>query len=424
MSTSIHSTNRGTPSLSVPSTQNTAPVIKYRCLYTHDLRRKAKRWHDGYLRYHTFNRRVMVYDSPGNFIGDLHWRDDGEIQDGDEMELDKGVLVQVGECMEKTQTDLSSLFEKKRPSQGSPQSRAVLTNSSPHASTPARSYVSSQAPRSLNDLLGIKKTPLGRACVPKSPYEERHRPVSSANMPAGERAPKRQKVLPAESRLRAKSTNAPIRSSPAVVDLTDDRSLTTKPKPTLRPSSTGLPKPSDESENADANRGPVPKPVGHAEILNIAGKSLGSTPQKRTGATPPVSSTDKPPGFRSSSKPSQQPDGPVNALRIAPEQPRKKLMYRALLPSQPSDIASTDTASSSARSKHRSSVGQVNPQSVCYQKRPASGLLTVTVFQKMTLICQNRTWPMTSSIQGLLPSFCSRTSWNQNVHPLGGGQMS
>ena len=85
-------------SLSIPSTQNTAPVLEFRCLYTHDLRRKLKRWQDGFLRFHTFNRRIMVYDVPRNFVGDTHWREKTELADGDELELETGgVLVQVGE---------------------------------------------------------------------------------------------------------------------------------------------------------------------------------------------------------------------------------------------------------------------------------------------------------------------------------------
>ncbi|THC94042.1 hypothetical protein EYZ11_006484 [Aspergillus tanneri] len=79
----------------------------------------SKRWQDGYLRFHTFNKRVMAYDTTGNFIGDLHWRQDESVQDGDELELDRGVLIQVCESVEKTETDLSALYTK-RTCQGSP----------------------------------------------------------------------------------------------------------------------------------------------------------------------------------------------------------------------------------------------------------------------------------------------------------------
>lgn len=84
--------NPSSTGLIIPTTQNTAPVLSFNCLYTHDLRRKAKRWQDGFLRFHTFNKRVMVYDVPRNFIGDTHWRESQEIQDGDELQLEKGVL--------------------------------------------------------------------------------------------------------------------------------------------------------------------------------------------------------------------------------------------------------------------------------------------------------------------------------------------
>ena len=89
---------RSSPNLAVPQTQNTAPVFEFNCLYTHDLRRKQKRWQDGFLRYHTFNKRVMVYDVPRNFLGDLHWTSGDDLQEGDEMTLEKGgIMVEVSE---------------------------------------------------------------------------------------------------------------------------------------------------------------------------------------------------------------------------------------------------------------------------------------------------------------------------------------
>ncbi|KAF3395930.1 hypothetical protein F1880_006727 [Penicillium rolfsii] len=194
------STPRGTAptsSASAPASSSpiTASVIKFRCLYTHDLRRKSKRWQDGYLRYHAFNKRVMVYDETGNYIGDHHWRANDEVQDGDEMELDKGALIQVGERMGTTQTDLSNLFDKRKPSQGSPQASDHISQTvsqTPRPSAPIRSSGSSQPFRSLNELLGIKKTPIGHLM---SPYEERNTPKPAANVSeSSEPAPKRQKV--------------------------------------------------------------------------------------------------------------------------------------------------------------------------------------------------------------------------------------
>ncbi|RMY15950.1 hypothetical protein D0868_00596 [Hortaea werneckii] len=196
---------RNTPSLSIPQSQNTALVLEFNCLYTHDVRRKSKRWQDGFLRYHTFNKRVMVYDVPRNFIGDTHWTA-SELQDGDELTLDKeGVIVQVAEAVGKTQTDLTDLRKsKKKP--------AVEYGSSPPALAPApqtpvgvRGF-GSTAPRagptqlkhrSLNALLGTSKGPIGKATLPaKSPFELRHRDVNGVENEEWEagRPPKRQRI--------------------------------------------------------------------------------------------------------------------------------------------------------------------------------------------------------------------------------------
>ena len=112
MTAAVYRTTR--PSLSVPHTQNTAPVLEFNCLYTHDVRRKQKRWQDGFLRFHTFNKRVMVYDVPRNFIGDTHWKAEEAVQYGDEVTLEKdGVLVQVAESVGRTETDLTELRRSK-----------------------------------------------------------------------------------------------------------------------------------------------------------------------------------------------------------------------------------------------------------------------------------------------------------------------
>ncbi|RMY10895.1 hypothetical protein D0867_05556 [Hortaea werneckii] len=196
---------RNTPSLSIPQSQNTALVLEFNCLYTHDVRRKSKRWQDGFLRYHTFNKRVMVYDVPRNFIGDTHWTA-SELQDGDELTLDKeGVIVQVAEAVGKTETDLTDLRKsKKKP--------AVEHGSSPPALAPAPQTpvgvrgLGSTAPRagptqlkhrSLNALLGTPKGPIGKATLPaKSPFELRHRDVNGVENEQWEagRPPKRQRI--------------------------------------------------------------------------------------------------------------------------------------------------------------------------------------------------------------------------------------
>jgi Protein of unknown function (DUF2439) len=168
-------TVRGTPSLTVAPTQNTAPVFEFRCLYTHDLRKKKKIWHDGSLRFHTFNRRVMVYDDSKNYIGDSHWRETGEFNEGEELKLDKGIMVEVGEQIGHTETDLAPVILEKR--------RPELASSPPRVPFPSHSYssmhrpanISQARPKSLAAVLGASQGPIGRARLSaRSPFEQRH----------------------------------------------------------------------------------------------------------------------------------------------------------------------------------------------------------------------------------------------------------
>ncbi|EXJ72017.1 uncharacterized protein A1O5_04520 [Cladophialophora psammophila CBS 110553] len=167
----LTSTHRGfgPASLTVAPTQNTAPVHEFRCLYTRDLHKKAKKWHDGSLRFHTFNRRVMVYDDAKNYIGDLHYRQEGEFAEGVEIQLDRGVMVEVGERLGETQTDLAPILERSRPEKPAlpPRQATVLANR-PLSTGP------SQRPKSLLEVLGPSQGRLGRARLPvHSPFEQR-----------------------------------------------------------------------------------------------------------------------------------------------------------------------------------------------------------------------------------------------------------
>ncbi|KAF5863078.1 hypothetical protein ETB97_010648 [Aspergillus alliaceus] len=336
MSIPLSSAPRATPGLSVPASQNTAPVIKFRCLYTHDVRRKAKRWQDGYLRYHTFNKRVMAYDITGNFIGDLHWRQDDAIQDGDELELDRGVLIQVCEPMEKTETDLSTLYSNKK-SQGSPSKPGELPTPSFRPSTPVRSSIGSQSSRSLNDLLGIKKTPIGRLV---SPYEERHPPEQRRNYPQSpERTAKRQRVA-SENVSRAHSLNRP---QPVTIDLSGESSVVkptvfavaTEPTVRLKQTTGSVKAPSTTVPPSDVALG------GKAEPTNVE-----KTQKPASNAPPPATKCL-----------SSHAEVPTNTLRLSTERPRRKLLYSALLPGQTSTSVSLPAPKANASA-------QENPQEI------------------------------------------------------------
>ena len=154
----------------------------------------------------------MVYDTSNNFIGDLHWQANAEIEDGDELELERGgVLVQVGERLERTETDLTPLLEKKKtvPATGTttrgttPRATAMSPISQRNAASPPSSRFSvpsssivqcpSDRLKSLNEVLGIKRAPIGKAVLPtKSPYEQRQETLATS-VETSQRPSKRQK---------------------------------------------------------------------------------------------------------------------------------------------------------------------------------------------------------------------------------------
>ena len=168
--TSTHRSILSSASLTAPPTQNTAPVHEFRCLYTRDLHKKSKKWHDGSVRFHTFNRRVMVYDDARNFIGDLHYGQDEGFGEGVEIRLDRGVLVEVGERLGETQTDLTGIIDRQRPEKGPSPRRQPIS-----IATRLPSTGPSQRPKSLLEVLGTPQGRLGRGRIPfQSPYEQRH----------------------------------------------------------------------------------------------------------------------------------------------------------------------------------------------------------------------------------------------------------
>ncbi|KAI1755822.1 hypothetical protein F4782DRAFT_527177 [Xylaria castorea] len=162
------------------SSATTATVREHACLFTHDLRRKQKRWQDGRLKYHTFNRRVMVYDERGNFIGDTHWREDYDLADGDDLELERGgIIIQVGECVGSRDQDLSELVDKRAQEKAQRQATAAAAAAArrPPTTPVASRHVVRPQPllqKHLHDVIGTPSGHHGRAVVPReSPYEER-----------------------------------------------------------------------------------------------------------------------------------------------------------------------------------------------------------------------------------------------------------
>lgn len=190
----------------IPLTQNTAPVLEFRCLFTSDIRRKQKRWQDGRLKFHTFNKRVMVYDERLNFVGDTHWHD-YHIDEGEELELDRAaVLVQVADCLGSRDQDLTELLDK-RTKQREERAAVRRPSSSPvevpfdnlrNARQPTPYSKLSQKP--LSALLGTPTGHHGRALLPTtSPFEDRQKDLRQER-DTEERPSKRRKAEPTYSK--------------------------------------------------------------------------------------------------------------------------------------------------------------------------------------------------------------------------------
>ncbi|MCJ1294704.1 hypothetical protein MMC34_006262 [Xylographa carneopallida] len=359
-------------SLAIPATQNTAPILEFRCLYTHDLRQKKKRWQDGFLRFHTFNKRVMVYDIERNFIGDSHWREEGAVQDGDELKLDKGVLIQVGQETGRTEQDLTELLEKIRPAQDTSPRNAVRSSADrPGTVRPNISALSQLRPKSLNALLGTPRGAYGRAMLPtESPYDDRRN--ENRQYPEAKRPPKRQRV----------DTDGASRNAIALGTsrLTTPRAQPVRPTTTAPPTASSILKKStshqvivvDSDNESEMPSSPVKRP-GQAVRLKPNSsdkptKAAASSPnpiKKIANLSAPVPSPratlprQRVPTIGSNT--SKEDDRPINPLRIASGKGRKKLMYRELLPKATPSLA---------RDNNDSTAEKRNPQKS--QKTPVS----------------------------------------------------
>ncbi|ROW10221.1 hypothetical protein VMCG_01757 [Cytospora schulzeri] len=185
------------------SPTSTAAVLEYLCLFTHDLRRKQKRWQDGRLKYHTFNKRVMVHDERGNFVGDMHWRHDYAFDEGEEIELERGgVIVQVSSLVAREETDLSELLGKRVKEKEQRHLQKLARSPARTSAAPRPGPRPSAIPpdhfqlrhRPLHQVIGTPTGHHGKALVPKeSPFEQRQQAAAAAATSPDERTAKRRK---------------------------------------------------------------------------------------------------------------------------------------------------------------------------------------------------------------------------------------
>ncbi|XP_044716424.1 uncharacterized protein HRG_09956 [Hirsutella rhossiliensis] len=170
-------------------TPTTATVLDYACLFTHDLRRKQKRWQDGKLKFHTFNKRIMVYDDRGNFVGDSHWRSSDVLDEGEELQLDRGsAIVQISDCTGSREQDLTDLLDK-RAKEVEQRRATAAAKTTPVQQTPVRRREGQPQPhfqlkhRPLSAIVP-SPGPIGRAAIPdRSPFETRRAEAGGEQQP-------------------------------------------------------------------------------------------------------------------------------------------------------------------------------------------------------------------------------------------------
>ena len=316
----------------------------------------------------------MVYDISRNYIGDMHWRENEILQDGDEFELDRGVLIQVGEATGSMEQDLTGLFEKKKRAPEVAVYEEALQN--PVAVPMARSIAvqtSQLRPKTLNALLGTPKGRIGRAALPtKSPHELR---TESENISCNQDRPAKRQRIQSQLEKQARTNKGLPPREPSnvqdpgermnrrVVGAVVDKISEENPMPTTVRKS-GLP-------NAVESIKMLPPPRGSSKgndredeafermhglllkkRLSASGSSDLVVQQKRKPDHSQVSLKELETGYANSSTmtkpidiasdedatPTDQPPRQRLKLQIASRKPRKKLMYRELLPQEPSAI--------------------------------------------------------------------------------------
>ena len=297
----------------------------------------------------------MIYDEGKNYIGDHHYGQ-AEFEEGVELRLDRGVLVDVGERLGETQTDLTSILDRKK------------DDSSPQ---PARNIrlVAAASQRDLKPLSQILGTQprLGRARLLPSPYQQRHALVpvqpAEASMPP---PPKRQRIdvseqenrppiaqqieklalKPFQRVLPKHLTPQPVRRKDAVVDFQDvldlssDEEVAKSAKKKAPQAKKNLAKKKTSAQGASKSR----------EKAHSDEKMTRRAPQKQSEtnrriAAPETVPSPKEPTRRQQprphgsstcskiSQPSTSSRSGMTQLLLRSPKPRRKLMYRALLPS-------------------------------------------------------------------------------------------
>ncbi|BFZ54516.1 hypothetical protein PYCC9005_001553 [Savitreella phatthalungensis] len=109
------------------NTNNPAPaaadIHEFACLYSADRHKKRKAWHDGFIRIHTFNERLILYDETRRQI-ESRFCFKIMPEEGDDLSLDRH-LVNVVSKLETTQANLQHVIRTPKAHAISPEPRAA-----------------------------------------------------------------------------------------------------------------------------------------------------------------------------------------------------------------------------------------------------------------------------------------------------------
>ena len=346
----------------------------------------------------------MVYDVSRNYIGDMHWREDEILQDGDEFQLDRGVLIQVGEATGSMEQDLSGLFEKRKKAPDVAVNEEVPHQ--PEALPMARitaAQPSQLRPKTLNALLGTPQGRIGRAALPtRSPHElhlesennswDQDRPAKRQRIepqlrrraepntmpppqvPAGIRFPdegvnrtvvganvdkqSEDRRIPATAHISNLSTSGNAVSIPPISsiqrsenDKEDEASKrAAEPLSRKRPSGSGSAEPSAQKRKRNPDQDVLVSP----KAKRIA-KRLNHEPETGNARTSTIAKPIEIASDEDATSTNEQPKQRLK-LQIASRKPRKKLMYRDLLPQESPAIGSSGDASEVDRISHHRNI--------------------------------------------------------------------
>ncbi|KAM0527366.1 hypothetical protein ACHAQF_001379 [Verticillium nonalfalfae] len=258
-------------------TATAAPVLDYACLFSHDLKRKQKRWQDGRLKFHCFNKRVMVYDERGNFIGDTHWTMDYDLDEGEEFQLARGcVVVQVSECLGRKEQDLSALIDQRYKHKEERKAHAdAAAASKPYRPAPTPHRPPMPITQTMTTIATPRGNQLGRAVLPTlSPFEQR-------NLHAQESAQRDEQARPAKRR--KPEASPPSKSGYARSLFGAPLALSSFTSSAAHPSQTA---PSQASDIRAIGREPLlPRSRPMPSLLKVQPTAFADTPSKAPKTT-------------------------------------------------------------------------------------------------------------------------------------------